>query len=280
VADTLALLASLLWGTSDFTGGWLSRRRPVLAVVLPSQLVAVTGLLIVVGAAGLFKVAPAAWGWGAAAGVVGSVALACFYRGLAAGVMGVVAPIAATGVAVPVAIGLARGERPHLAQLVGIAVAVVGVVLAARPPGNDAPVPGGSRPLLLALVAALGFGLVLVFIAQGSKQSPAMTLVGQRVTNAVLLGGISVVIRPAGGLIGNRRHLPLVALTGALDLSANGLYAVASQDGLVSIVSVLSSLYPAVTALLAFRLLHERLGPLQAAGVGIALAGVLLLAGG
>ncbi|HEV7208750.1 MAG TPA: DMT family transporter [Mycobacteriales bacterium] len=280
MAASLALLASLLWGTSDFAGGWLSRRRPVLAVVLPSQLIAVTGLLIVVTAAGLFQVAPAAWAWGAAAGVVGSIALACFYRGLAAGVMGVVAPIAATGVAVPVAVGLGQGEHPHVAQLVGIGVAVVGVVLAARPADAANPVPGTGRSLLLALVAAVGFGLVLVFIAQGSKQSAAMTLVGQRVTNAVLLGAVSLVIRPAGGLIRNRRELPLIALVGTFDLSANGLYAVASQDGLVSVVAVLSSLYPAVTALLAFRLLHERLGRLQAAGVGTALAGVLLLAGG
>lgn len=276
----LALLASALWGTADFAGGILTRRRPVLAVVLPSQLFALAGLLVFVGLAGQVRPAPSAWAWGAAAGAVGSVALACFYRGLASGLMGVVAPVAATGVAVPVVVGLLRGERPHAGQLAGIAVAVTGVVLAARPADAGPRAPGSSRPLLLAVAAALGFGLVLVCIAAGSRQSVSMTLLAQRVTNVVLLGATVPMIRPPGGLVGPRRELPWLALVGAFDLSANGLYAVASRGGLVSIVAVLSSLYPVVTVLLAYRLLHERLGRLQAVGVGTALAGVLLLAGG
>ena len=271
----LALLSSLLWGVSDFLGGTVSRRLHPLAVIAVSQAVALVALLVVATATG-------AWGDDTAyllpavgAGLIGLVALSSFYAALATGTMGVVAPIAALGVAVPVAVGLVRGESPTPLQLAGVAVAVVGVVLASGPQGST---PGSTRPLVLAVVAAAGFGVVLVLVARGSESSPTMTLLVMRVTTVSVLGVLAVARRTTGGVTVG--VLPIVALLGLGDVSANAAFAVASRSGLVSIVAVLSSLYPAVTVLLARQLHGERLRRVQEGGVVVTLAGVLLIAAG
>lgn len=292
----LALLASALWGGADYLGGLLSRRLPALSVTFVGQACALVGAVVAVALLGGFAGPGAWWWWGVACGLVGPAALVAFYVALATGTMGVVAPIAATGVVVPVVVGLLRGERPGALQLAGIAAAVVGVVLAARSPAGAAPARGGRRPVLLALGAAAGFGSVLLLIAEGSATSVGTTLVVQRVTNVCLLGiAVAVHLRrarrirrasgaePGAGRLGlglRRADLPAVALVGLGDVSANGLYGIASRGGLVSVVAVLASLYPIATALLARQLLGERLVRAQAAGVALALVGVALMATG
>ncbi|MDQ6649513.1 MAG: DMT family transporter [Actinomycetota bacterium] len=273
----LAIASSLLWGTSDFLGGTLSRRLAPVAVIGVSQALAIAVLLPVVLVTGELTADPAYLGWAVAAGLAGLVGLAAFYRALAAGTMGVVAPLAATGVVVPVAIGLAGGESPHPVQLVGIAVTAAGIVLACGPELHGAG-RGGRRPLVLAAVAALGFGLALVFIAKGSRSSAVMTLVAMRVTTVSVLGIAALARRRGPGVV--RADLPALAAVGIGDASANGAYAVASQTGLVSVVAVLASLYPVVTVVLARQVHGERMRRVQAVGVLGALTGVVLLAGG
>ena len=281
----LALLSSALWGTADFVGGTLTRRLPVTLVIGVSQAVA---LVLLVPLALLLDVAdpgrvvlP-----GLLAGVVGPAGLAAFYRALALGTMGVVAPIAALGVVVPVAAGLLAGESPSALQLVGIAVAVVGVVLACGPELSGAG-RGGALPLLLAAAAAVGFGAVLLLLAEGSGGEAAgvgdvvLVLLVMRLTSVALLLGVTLLRRRAAG--GGRLRaadLPALVLVGLFDVGANGTFAVASQSDLVSVTAVLASLYPVVTALLAWRIHGERLARLQVVGVVTALAGVVLLAGG
>ncbi|MGZ4663890.1 MAG: EamA family transporter [Frankiaceae bacterium] len=120
----LALCASAVWGTSDFLGGILAKRMPALAVVFVSP-GATVAVLVLLALAGVAPLPPQAWwGWAASAGAVGAFALAAFYRALASGVMGVVAPIASTGVCVPVLTGLASGDQPRIAQLAGIGLGV------------------------------------------------------------------------------------------------------------------------------------------------------------
>jgi drug/metabolite transporter (DMT)-like permease len=217
---------------------------------------------------------------------VGPGALAAFYRALALGTMGVVAPVAALGVVVPVVAGLVAGETPSGLQLAGIAVAVVGVVLACGPELRGAG-RGGAAPLLLAGVAALGFGTVFVLLAEGSAGERAgvgdvvLVLLVMRATSVVLLAVLAVLRR--GVARSARVHgadLPALALIGLFDVGANGTFAVASQSDLVSVTAVLASLYPVVTALLAWRLHGERLTWLQVVGVAAALSGVVLLAAG
>ncbi|MDP9434861.1 MAG: EamA family transporter [Actinomycetota bacterium] len=278
----LALLASGLWGVADFLAGAASRRLPVASVLGLSQLVALLGLVPVAALTGELDADRGYLLPAVLAGVVGVVALGAFYRALAVGTMGVVAPVAALGAAVPVVFGLARGEQPGALQLAGIAVAVVGVVLASGPEVSGRP--GGAVPLALALVAAVGFGLVIVLLAEGARSSIVMTLLTMRLTSVVLLTVLLLVALPRRGpeLGVGRRDLPLVAAVGLGDVGANAALAgaAATAGALVSVTGVLASLYPVVTVLLARQVLGERLRPVQAVGAGAALTGVALLAGG
>ncbi|MEJ7584063.1 MAG: DMT family transporter [Acidimicrobiales bacterium] len=276
----LALAASVMWGTGDFLGGTLSRRAHPLAVMGSAQGLALVGLLAVAAATGELD-AGGYLPWGVLGGLVGAVALSCFYAALAGGTMGVVAPVAATGAAVPVIVGLVAGESPTVLQLVGIVVTVAGVILASGPErgGDGAAQRANVRPLLLAGVAAAGFGTALVLVAEGSEHSIAMTLVTMRAVNATISGLLVVfVVRAAARPI--RADLPTLALIGFTDAAANGLYGLATGTALVSVSAVLASLYPAVTALLAWRFHKEHLHKAQFVGVGATLAGVALLAGG
>lgn len=279
----LALLSSLLWGTADFLGGTASRRLPVAAVVGVSQLVALLGLVPVALATGALDEPRGYLVPGIVAGLCGLGALAAFYRALAVGTMGVVAPVAALGVVVPVAAGLAGGESPTRVQALGIAVAVVGVVLASGPELSGR---AGRLPLLLAGLAAVGFGTVFVLIAEGSAAgslgSVVMTLLTMRLTSVLVLTGLLVATAGRRGVeIGVRRgDLPVLVVIGAFDVGANAAFAIASQSDLISITAVLASLYPVVTVLLARQWHGERLVGPQGPGVVLALLGVVLLAAG
>jgi drug/metabolite transporter (DMT)-like permease len=279
MAALLALLSSALWGSADFLGGTLSRARRATVVVGVSQAAGLVLALVVAGAAGAFGDDHGYLPWAVLSGVAGVVGLVCFYAALAAGTMGVVSPIAALGVVVPVVVGLAEGDRPAPAQLAGIVAAVVGVVLASGPELSGR---AGARPVVLAGVAAVGFGLALLAIAKGSRSSTLMTLVTMRVTSVTLLG-IALAVALARGLprtevLMRPRELALVALVGVGDLSANLTFGLASRRDTIAVVSVLGSLYPVFTVLLARIFHHERLGRLQAVGVVLALVGVVLIA--
>jgi drug/metabolite transporter (DMT)-like permease len=277
----LALMSSVLWGGADFMGGTLSRRLPAFAVVGASQAIALVLLVPVALAVGATGDPTGYLPWGIAAGLIGMASLVAFYEALAVGTMGVVAPLAATGVVVPVAIGLGAGERPSATQLAGVVAAVAGVVLASGPEIRGAgagTARGGSRALLLALASAAGFGLVLWLIAKGAHYSVMMTLLSQRSASVTVVLVAALALRRTGGV--RASHLPQLAMVGAGDAVANGFYALATRSGLVSLVAVLGSLYPVATVLLA-RFVHgERLSPVQNAGVVAALVGVVMIAAG
>ncbi len=280
----LALLASAMWGTADFLGGTATRRLPVTGVLAASQLVALLALVPLAVALGALSQDRAYVLPGVLAGLAGTAALAAFYRALASGTMGVVAPIAALGVLVPVVAGVLSGERLSSPQVLGIVLAVVGVVLASGPELS-----GGRRsglPLLLAALAAVGFGLVLVLLAEGSRDdtvdSVVMVLLTMRLTSVVVLGAVLLVLarRQRSSTALRRADLPVLVAIGLLDVGANGAFAVASQSDLISVTGVLASLYPVVTVLLARRFHAERLARVQLGGVAVALVGVAVLAGG
>lgn len=269
----LALASSALWGTSDFFAGLRSRTSPAAAVVAWSQgsaLVLLTLVVAVFGSSlGLFE-QPRAWiGWAVAAGFAGLVGLVSFYTALASGTMGVVAPIASLGASVPVVLGLLGGERPGPLAVAGMAVAVTGAALASGPELTGGLPP---RPLLLAVVAAFGFGFALYCLNRGAHASLIGTLWGMRLTSVVVFGGAGLVLRTGGGV--RVADLPALAAIGAGDMGANLLYGLASTRGLLSVASVLGSLYPATTILWSRVLLGERLSRIQLCGVGLTLAGV------
>ena len=182
-----ALVSSLLWGTSDFLGGTASRRLPPMGVVAVSEAVGLLGPLAVAIATGAFDSPTGYVGWALLAALAGTAGIVAFYRALSTGTMGVVAPIAALGVVVPVVVGLGQGDRPSALQGVGIAVGVIGIVLASGPElaGNDRSKLAAAMPLLLAGVAAVGFGLVFVSLDHGAQSSTVMTLVVMRSASVV-----------------------------------------------------------------------------------------------
>ncbi|TAK69494.1 MAG: DMT family transporter [Actinomycetota bacterium] len=271
----LALLCSLSWGTSDFLGGTLSRRRAALAVVGGSQAFGLAFMLLIASTSGSWSTDRGYVGWAILASVTGVGGLLCFYPALAAGTMGIVAPIAALGVLVPLAAGLLRGEAPGGPAVLGIVLAVAGVVLASGPELS-----GGAprRPILLASAAAALFGLSLLALAHGSETSAIMTMTGMRITTFVFFLAVLLAVRNVGGL--RPVDLPLLATTGLLDVLANLAYGLASTEGLLSIVSVLGSMYPVVTVVLAWWFHGERLRAVQYAGVGSVVAGIVLIAAG
>lgn len=278
MAVLLALLSAVSWGTGDFLAGQLSRRERVLVVLAWSQALGLVFALVLTAAVG------DPWpgfddAWPALlAGAAGAVALACFYRALAIGTMSVVAPISATAVIVPVAVGLATGDDPAPATGAGIALAAVGIVLASReePGGEFSSGPQDARASIgLALVAALGFGIFLTAIDGASEASVPWALVCARGTSVALCAVALLAV--AGQRLPARADAGRLAAVGILDVGANGLYAVATTKGLLSVVSVLGSLYPVTTVILARLILGERLGRVQQAGVALAFTGVTLI---
>jgi drug/metabolite transporter (DMT)-like permease len=272
VPVVLALVSSVLWGTSDFLGGLFTRRRPAYAVVAGSQ---ACGLLLIA----VVAVSTSAWRgplgwvpWAVGAGVAGSGALVCFYAALATGTMGVVSPVAALGAVVPVLAGVLGGESPSGRAVAGIALALAGAVAASGPELRGT---AGPRPVLLAALAGAGFGVALVLISEGSRVDAVMTLTGMRATSVTAFAVTALALRTWGGL--GRRDVPSLLAIGGGDVGANLLFALASQRGMLSITSVLGSLYPVVTVLLARAVLRERLRPVQQVGVTGALAGVVLV---
>jgi drug/metabolite transporter (DMT)-like permease len=278
-ALALALTSSLCWGVSDFVGGVQSRRMPLLVVMLITQWVGLIGLLVLLGLRGtgppeIAKLVPAAL-----AGTAGLAALAAFYRGLAIGTMSIVAPIAATGVAVPVIVGVAGGDRPGGLQVAGLVAATIGVVLASRE--GDASSASAARKRLsigLALIAALGFGSFFVGLRISARTDVLWALLAARATGCACL--LLLAARSRVRVTGLGVSLPLLMLAGLLDLSANATYALATRHGLLSVVAVASSLYPLATVALARLVLKERVRRVQEFGIVMAVLGVILLAAG
>ncbi|RZT57471.1 EamA-like transporter family protein [Microcella alkaliphila] len=309
----LALVSSVLLGISDYLGGALSRRVPLIIVLLGSQVVAsmaIAARLLVDPFRG--DLADAVM-WGSIAGLAQAIGVAALFRGLAIGTMGVVAPVSALSVLVPVSVGLATGDTIGPLLGVGLAVAVVGSVLATGPEfGRRRPAASGDyafvagRPprraaqsIALALIAAAGFGTSQVGLARGAAADLTTTLV---MTAVVVLGvyivafsaWIHVRLRGAAARLHRGRPampalVPMrirgrdavaIASIGMLVYLANAAYGTAAQAGTLSVVAVLASLYPAVVALLSWRLLGERLRPVQTAGVVLVLAGVAAIAAG
>ena len=255
LAIALGLISGLSWGVADFMGGLASRRAAVLTVVALSQAV---GLVLALVALAVLRpeVPPVSEiVYGMLAGLSGVVGLVAFYRAMSVGNISLIAPISALGAVVPLTLDLASGNAPGALSLTGMVVA-------------------------LALLAALGFGGFFSLLALAASSSALWSLASARLGSAPLAVFVALAVGGAAGLVMTRRTLVLVVAAGVLDAAANLLFAAGSQRGLVSVVAVLGSLYPVATVALAGLVLHERLGRLQAAGAGVALAGVALIAAG
>lgn len=274
----LALAASLVWGTADFVGGLTSRGRSAVAVMAVSQTVGLAGLSIVLLAAWRpfpeVEILP----WSALAGVGTGLGVLCLYQALSIGPMSIVAPLTALAGVVPVVVGIADGDRPSWLQGVGMAAAVTGCFLAARSQADGMAIRRAG--VLFALLAAALIGVGFVGIDRASDHDVLWGLELSRVVTVVLVGALALALLGPRGLGGDARPLGPLVVVGALDVSANGLFAWASTLGLLSVVSVLGSVYPVMTVLLARIVLKERMTPTQGVGVAAAFGGIALLVGG
>ncbi|HUR18485.1 MAG TPA: DMT family transporter [Acidimicrobiales bacterium] len=286
----LALLSAFSWGASDFVAGRAERVSPGLSVAVASQfvgLVAVAALLPVVrGDSG----GSALWA-GAGGGIGSAVGLALLYHALAVGRMSVTAPITgAVAAAIPVLYGLVSGERPALVALVGVVLALGAIVVLSASPSEDeaASAEAGrldrrgllrllSRPgVAAALVSGVGFGAFFICLGRTGDTAGLWPIFAAKISSVVLLVSVAVVtgrtVVPAPGA------RPSVGVVGLLDVVANVLFLLATRRGLLSLVALVTSLYPAVTVLLARAVLGERLSRIQALSVAAAGGGVALIA--
>jgi uncharacterized membrane protein len=277
VAVLLALSCALVYGVADYCGGRATRVHPSALVTVVGQavsLVLVVAVVLVLGTA----VAPLHdWVWAGLGGAAGAMGLVAFYYALGHGAMTVVAPTTAViGAVLPVVVGLAQGERPKTVAFVGIVLAVVCVALVSGAGGpGEAQVPTSGRVLGAACFAGLGFGTLFVLFDHTSEASGMWPLVAARVVSVPLL---LLVIGGSRARFGaDRRVLRFAVVAGVLDMAANGLYLAAVRDGLLSLVAVISSLYPASTVTLAFVFDRERVTRLQSVGLGLAAVALVLV---
>lgn len=278
MAALLALLSAGLGGSADFVGGYASKRLPAVVVVWLSQCIGLSLVVTLVVASGTRSDDHAYVLWAVGAGQSLLLGLVAFYTALASGKMGVVAPIAALGVVLPVTWALVVGhEQLSIGQFVGIALAIVGIVLASGPELEGG---AGLRPLMLAVLAGMGFGVLTICLAEGSSDEPLMTTFVSRVSLLLSLTAFLFITRQFVPSAWGRASAPTVVLLGLLDVGALLSAAYAMSIGLISVVSVLCSLYPVATVVLARVILKERAKPVQMAGVASVLVGVVLLGAG
>ncbi len=274
LAVVLSLGASLGWGAADFIGGIKSRKLSLLTVLLVSQAVS---LLLLASYVAVRAEGPPGGEfllYAALAGVAEAAAIAALYRGLAVATMSVVAPVSATAPVVPVVAGLALGESLAGLQVAGIVLVVAGLIGTSMEPAESRGPTSAAMSIAYGLVAAVGFGGFYVALDAASEADVAWALVGARVVAVSLFAAAFLVRRPG---LGGRAELPALAAIGVIIVFADAFYAVATTEGLLAVVAVLSSLFPIVTIVLARIYLDERLGRAQQVGVAIALAGVLAL---
>lgn len=282
-AVLLGIGSGLCWGTADFFGGLQSRTLPVLLVALWSQLCGGALLLAITLLSGQ-PLPLAGLGWGGLAGLCGGLSVVLFYRALSIGLMSIVAPISASGVLVPVLFALAMGDAPGPLVSLGLVTVIAGILLVSLQPETAEqrlPVQQLRLVTMLALGAAVGFGLYYILFERGvalSHASPLWVSLGTRAGSISLLLALVVMRRRAIGWPGGQ--IGAIAAIGALDTAASALFAYAATHGNLSVVAVLSSLYPVATVVLGRIVLAERLHPVQHLGVALALGGVVLVSAG
>jgi len=268
----LALGASLAWGVADFVGPLLARIEGTLRVLFWAQIGGVLAITLAVVIRGRGPAGPEVL-FAIFASLGGMLGLFAYYRGMEVGAISVVAPIAGVSAIIPVIFGIATGDDPSSSQIAGIGCALLGVGLASVEHHE------GTRRIAagvgLALLAALGFGFYFPWMhAAGKVDFWWASLVFR--TTALLLLAIVVAARRTNLRL-SRRNLAIAAAVGIGDTLGNVFFAASSSHGLISLTAVLASLYPVVTVLLAASVLHEKVAPMQKAGIVLTLTGVVLI---
>ena len=275
----LGLVVAASFGSGDFLGGLASTRARTVAVLVTVQVCALIGAVAVAVIAG-GDAHRGDLALGALGGVLNVTALGCLYQGLAIGRAGVVAPMAAVvGAVIPVVWGLASGENPANAALVGVVLAVVAAGLISVERGEHPTVDSGGRSaLVLALAAGIGFGFSFVCYGNTRDASEFWPVFSGRVAAVLAVVTVALVLRISPVLPDAARAQAVVA--GFLDVGATALLLVAVRNGLFATVAPVAALAPAFTVGHAWWYLQERPTRVQLMGLVVALAGLVLIAAG
>jgi drug/metabolite transporter (DMT)-like permease len=288
IAAVLALVAAFGYGLGDFIAGMLSRRVHFAVVAVLAGVGALVTSVAVVGVLPPVEPTREALLWGAASGIGTAMGTLALFRGLGRGRMGIVAPVSGvTAAAIPVMVGVLLGDRPGLIAWVGVALAVPAIWLVSGADHDDgaevgtASVPSGPRiatSVSDGILAGIGFAVLFIgldFAGDGSGLWPVLAneLAGLAVFGIALLAFLPRIERrrPAA------RDLAGGALVGVIGAGASAAYFLAATAGLLSIVTVLASLYPAVTVILAIVIAHEAVGRRQALGLGLVCLAIALI---
>ncbi|GAB1483266.1 DMT family transporter [Treponema sp.] len=272
----LSLLSALFYGVADFSGGHATRKNTVFSIMIFSQS---AGALVALIAAPLVSlVAPSAadLGWGFLAGLLGSIGLAALYRGLAEHKAAIVSPVSAlVGAILPAAFGIIMGERLSVPAVIGAALCLPAIFLLSYEKGETENLSELRASLLYGLVAGLGFGCFFIAISRTSAESGLWPLLSARVASISVTGAFVLLTRKRLAIA--KADRPIALFAGAADMAANVFFLVASRSGLIIIVALITSLFPAPTVILA-RIFHgQRISVPRAVGIVLALAGVALI---
>jgi drug/metabolite transporter (DMT)-like permease len=278
IAIWLALVACFGYGTSGFLAGIKSRDLPVFTLLLFSSLAGLIVFLIVLWIRGMPLPQDPKLLYAVLGGVFGVGGLYCFYRGLAVGAISIVVPVSALCVVLPVIASLARGDILGTLQWLGIIFAFSGGVLVSFEGNLSASTKRLTAGILPALGAALGFGAFYVAMSSAGTVDPLWAVVVSKLSYFLLLLPAILLKRPS--LKVSVIHMPAVFAIGLLDSIAALAYTTATTKGMLSLVAVISSLYPAVSLILAALILKERLVGHQFVGVVLAISGITLIASG
>jgi len=273
ISPCLSLSAAVSWGAADFSGGIAAKTANVFSVVVVAH---ATGLVFTLSLALLFGEPISGWSsvlWGAVAGIVGGIGLAALYKSLAVGPMGINAPLSSVITAVvPLVFSFSTEGLPNAIQMTGFALAMLSVWVIAAQRGTTSQ----SKGLGLSVASGIGFGGFLLFIKLAASQAVFWPLASARAASFLLM--LAIILLTGGEWNVSRSSLSYMLVAGILDSGANALYVVATQRGRLDAAAVLSSLYPAITVILARLILKERFSRLQSVGMVVALIAVALIA--
>jgi drug/metabolite transporter (DMT)-like permease len=275
VTVILGLAAAILYGIGDFAGGIASRRHTAITVLLlsyPVGAVLMAAMLPFFG--GRLDARSAIFG--VAGGIAGLVGVVLMYSLMTVAPINVISPVTAVLAAiVPVVVAVGTGERPHVTAWLGILLGLGAVILVSRTAESSPHGRIGPRILALAFLSGLGFGMYFVFLARAGDDSGLWPLVVSRFASAALIVPLAKA-RGAFTMV-RGRMVGVVILAGACDAFANFFFLIASRHGLLSLASVLTSLYPATTVILAVCILREHTSPVQRVGLALAAGSIVLI---
>jgi len=274
LAVTYGLASASFWGTSDFSGGFVTKTSSVFGVLLVANITGIVLLAICALWVGSSVPDIYSFVFGASAGIAGLIGLAAFYKGLANEHMGMVASLAAViSAALPVIFGMLMEGFPSNRQIVGFAAAFAAIWhLSVSEKSHTI----RWRQLSLPATAGIGFGFAFILIDQAVEQSVLWPLLASKMMGTIVLITLLLIFRI--GTMPHKHKYPIVCLTGFFDAAGTAFYASAAQVGRLDISAVLASMHPAITAFLAWVILRERLSRRQWIGVIAALIALALIA--